>query len=68
MKNPYVQATLRTLAFVLYVIIMAVGFVYLKDAVGTETASQIVFGALGLFGIVVIFMINLARARFYSKD
>lgn len=68
MKNPYVQATLKTLAFVLYVVLMVTGFVYLKSTVGTETANEIFYGGLALFGVAVIFMINLARARFNTKD
>lgn len=68
MKNPYVKAAVQTLAFILYVVLVAVGFSLLKDTVGTDAANTIFYGALAGFGIAVIFMLNLARARFNAKD
>lgn len=68
MKNPYIRAAVQTLAFVAYIVIITLGYTFLGEAVGSETAQAIFYSGLGLVAIVIIYMLNLSRARFYSKD
>ncbi len=66
MKNVYVKAALQTIAFIAYIAVIAVGFTLLGDAVGTESARAIFYGVLGVVALVILYVILLARARYFE--
>lgn len=68
MKNIYVKAAVQTLAFFVYIAVFTAGYILLGESLGSETAQGIFYTVLALGGLAVIFTLNLARARFNSKD
>ena len=68
MKNIYVKAALQTLAFFIYIAVFTFGYILLGESLGSEAAQGIFYAVLTVVALGVIFMLNLARARFNSKD
>jgi drug/metabolite transporter (DMT)-like permease len=68
MKNPYVKAALQTVAFLLYIVIFTLGYIFLGESLGSETAQGIFYTVLAVIAVAVLYSINLARARYNIKD
>jgi hypothetical protein len=68
MKNIYVKAAVQTLVFLVYITVFTFGYILLGESLGREAAQGIFYAVLTVVALGVIFMLNLARARFNSKD